>query len=111
MHGQVSKEDVPVLVVGGGSVLIDCKRSLKGCSQLIQSDHFAVANAVGAGISQVSGTIEMMMDLNSMHRDAAHAVVKDKAISAAIQAGADPTTIQVAINLLLLRSLLIYIDC
>lgn len=32
---QTEREDVPVLLVGGGSVLVDCENPLKGASKVI----------------------------------------------------------------------------
>ena len=38
---QTEREDVPVLLVGGGSVLVDCKVPLKGASKVIvPSEHW-----------------------------------------------------------------------
>ena len=39
---QTDQGDVPVLLVGGGSALIDCSRSLRGASQVIRPQHFDV---------------------------------------------------------------------
>ena len=39
---QIEQGDVPVLLVGGGSALIDCSQSLFGASQVIRPLHFDV---------------------------------------------------------------------
>ncbi len=94
---------MPVVVVGGGSILIDRSRPLRGCSQLVQPEHFAVANAIGAGISQVSGSVDFIVSLESMHRDEAQEEAKQRAMAAAVVAGADPSTVEVRILCLLLN--------
>src|SRR6266545_2649802 len=47
---KTSAGDIPVVVVGGGSILLG--DSLPGASQLVKPEHFAVANAIGAAIAQ-----------------------------------------------------------
>ena len=38
---QTEREDVPVLLVGGGSILVDCEIPLKGASKVIvPSEHW-----------------------------------------------------------------------
>ena len=38
---QTEREDVPVLLVGGGSILVDCQIPLRGASKVIlPSDHW-----------------------------------------------------------------------
>src|SRR6266545_771232 len=49
---KTSAGDIPVVVVGGGSVLLG--ETLPGASQLVKPEHFAVANAIGAAIAQES---------------------------------------------------------
>ena len=63
---QIEGEDIPVLLVGGGSVLVDKKLSLKGVSQLIIPPHFSVANAVGAALGTVAGTSEVVESLSAI---------------------------------------------
>ncbi|ESO90858.1 hypothetical protein LOTGIDRAFT_122683 [Lottia gigantea] len=48
------EEDLPVILVGGGSILIDPNRKLKGTSEVILPKHFGIANALGAALCQVS---------------------------------------------------------
>ncbi len=74
--------------------------------------HVQVANAVGAALSQVSGSVDLTVDLMEMSRDEAIRQGTAKATHAAIQAGADNTTIKVAtltvLSLLLLLLLLLF---
>ena len=50
---KTSAAPIPVILVGGGSVLLDGR--LDGASEVITIEHAAVANAVGAAIAQVGG--------------------------------------------------------
>jgi N-methylhydantoinase A/oxoprolinase/acetone carboxylase beta subunit len=84
---------VPVIVVGGGSVLVS--RPIEGTSEMVKPDHFEAANAVGAAIAQISGEIDKVYSLEGMTRDAAVADGKREATDRAIEAGADPASIQI----------------
>ena len=57
-------------------------------------EHFAVANAVGAAIGQVSGEVDRVFGLGSMTRDEALAEARREATMRAIAAGADADTIE-----------------
>ena len=50
---KTSATPVPVIVVGGGSILVT--GDIEGASEIIKPDHFPVANAIGAAIAQVGG--------------------------------------------------------
>ena len=58
-----SNQNLPVILVGGGSILLDPKKPIKGASQVIRPEHFGVANAIGAGLCQVSGTVESVISM------------------------------------------------
>ena len=90
---KVSAEDVPVIIVGGGSILIPGK--LKGASEVIKPEHFEVANAIGAAIAQVSGSIDGVFDITAKGRDAVIEDVKNAAKAEAVKAGADEATVEV----------------
>lgn len=90
---KISAEPIPVIVVGGGSILIGEK--LKGASEMIMPDHFPVANAVGAAIAQISGEVDRVFALAEMSRDQALEQAKEEARERAISAGADPKTVDV----------------
>lgn len=55
--------DLPLILVGGGSILVDLKDKFSGVSSIIKPDHFDVANAVGAALSQVSATVDDTVEL------------------------------------------------
>lgn len=84
---------VPVVVVGGGSIILG--ETLRGASQVIRPDHFDVANAIGAAIAQVSGTVDGVFDVATKGRDAVVAQVKDLAMAEAERAGAAAGTIEI----------------
>ena len=58
---KTGKEDVKLILVGGGSALFDEKDSFKGVSQMIKPDHYQVANAVGAALGQISGYVDKIV--------------------------------------------------
>ena len=90
---KLNYEDVPVVLVGGGSVLLG--DSLAGASQVLRPEHAGVANAIGAAIAQVGGQVERVYSLESHGREEAIADCSSAAVSRAVAAGADPATIEV----------------
>lgn len=90
---KTSPEPVPIAVVGGGSILLTDR--IDGAASVEKPEHFEVANAIGAAISQVSGDIDRVFSLDELERDEAVEQAKQEAIDEAITAGADPSTIEV----------------
>jgi N-methylhydantoinase A/oxoprolinase/acetone carboxylase beta subunit len=90
---KISAEDVPVIVVGGGSILIPEK--LKGASEVVKPEHFEVANAIGAAIAQVSGSIDGVFDVTTKGRDAVIEDVKGAAKAEAVKAGAEEASVEI----------------
>ncbi|MBL0372864.1 hydantoinase/oxoprolinase family protein [Rhizobium sp. KVB221] len=84
-RSRLSPEPLPVIVVGGGSVLVN---GPIGGLEVIKPAHFGVANAVGAAIAQVSGEIDRVYALAEIGRDQALDDAKARAIDAAVAAGA-----------------------
>jgi N-methylhydantoinase A/oxoprolinase/acetone carboxylase beta subunit len=84
--------DVPVVLVGGGSMLVD--RELKGASQVVQPEHAAVANAVGAAIAQVGGEVDRIVAYDGTSREAVMRSIEEEAAGRAVAAGADPRTVR-----------------
>ena len=62
-------KDIPLILVGGGSIIVDKEKRFDGVSIVIKPDHFDVANAVGAALSQVSATVDRTVDLESYMDD------------------------------------------
>jgi N-methylhydantoinase A/oxoprolinase/acetone carboxylase beta subunit len=90
---KTSAEPIPVIVVGGGSVLI--AKPVAGASEMVKPDHFEAANAVGAAISQISGEVDRVYALAGMSRDDAVADAMAEASQRAVEAGADAETVQI----------------
>ena len=90
---KLSYEDVPVILVGGGSVLMG--DSLGGASGVLRPEHAGVANAIGAAIAQVGGQVERVYSLETHRREEAIADCSAAAINRAVAAGADPSTTEV----------------
>jgi N-methylhydantoinase A/oxoprolinase/acetone carboxylase beta subunit len=90
---KTSAEPVPVIVVGGGSVLV--AHDVEGASEMVKPNHYEAANAVGAAIAQISGEIDRVYALDSLTRDEAIANAKEEATERAVAAGADRETIQI----------------
>ena len=84
-RSRLSPDPLPVIVVGGGSILVD---GPIGGLEVIKPNHFAVANAVGAAIAQVSGEVDRVYALAEIGRDQALADAKERATEAAVAAGA-----------------------
>ena len=85
--------EVVVVAVGGGSILVP--ETLAGARVVKKPPHFAVANAIGAAIAQVSGAVDGVFDVASRGREAVLAEVKAQAIQNAVNAGAKENTVEV----------------
>jgi N-methylhydantoinase A/oxoprolinase/acetone carboxylase beta subunit len=90
---KTSATAVPVIVVGGGSILI--QRPVTGASEVVKPEHFAVANAIGAAIAQIGGETDRIFSLATMSRDEALAQAKQEAIDKAVAAGAVPASVEI----------------
>jgi N-methylhydantoinase A/oxoprolinase/acetone carboxylase beta subunit len=90
---KTSAAPIPVVSVGGGSILI--VRPINGASEIITPENHAVANAIGAAIAQVGGEVDRVFSLEAMSREEALNQAKAEAISKAVAAGADPATVEV----------------
>jgi N-methylhydantoinase A/oxoprolinase/acetone carboxylase beta subunit len=90
---RTSAAPVPVIVVGGGSILVH--GDLDGASEVRKPEHFLVANAIGAAIAQVSGEVDQIFSLEAQSRQAALSAARDQARERTIQAGAREETIDI----------------
>lgn len=88
-----SAGDVEVILVGGGSILAPSK--LEGASEVLRPENFGVANAIGSAIAQVSGQIAKVYSLTETPRKEAIELSKEKACEVAIEAGADPGSVEI----------------
>ncbi len=90
---KTSAGDIPVVVVGGGSILLGPE--LDGASELIRPDHYAVANAIGAAIAQIGGEVDRVFSMEGVSRDDVLAQAKAEASEQAVAAGASADSVQV----------------
>jgi len=88
-----SEEPVPVILVGGGAILIS--QQLKTASTLIQPEHAGVANAIGAAIAQVGGEVEQIVSYSKVKRETTLENAIREAEAKAVAAGADKSTLRV----------------
>ena len=91
---KVAKGDRPLVVVGGGSVLVPDR--LPGVSEIHRPEHYEVANAIGAAIASVSGQVDRVVHLSPGGREEAIREACDEARERAIEAGADPERVEIA---------------
>jgi N-methylhydantoinase A/oxoprolinase/acetone carboxylase beta subunit len=92
-RARTSNKDIPVIAVGGGSVMMPSK--IDGL-EVISPKHNDLANAVGAAIAQVSGQVSRVVLLNDdIDRDSAIKEVTDEATTLAVKRHADPKSISV----------------
>lgn len=89
-----SSEPMPVILVGGGSILVHDK--LASASRIIRPENAGVANAIGAAIAQIGGEAERMLSYQSISREEAIALVTQDAKTLAIEAGAEADSLRVA---------------
>lgn len=90
---RTSPEPLPVVIVGGGSVLVP--DTLPGFDDVRRPEHFAVANAIGAAIAQVGGEVDRIFAIGEQSRDQVLEQAKSEAVDAAVAAGAEPDGVQI----------------
>lgn len=88
---KTSPADVPVVLVGGGSILLPDR--MAGASQVIRPLNYQYANAIGAAIAQVSGEVDRIW--TGVPVQQARHEAQQEAIRMAVAAGADPDTVAV----------------
>ncbi len=90
---KTSADPIPVVLVGGGSVVVPEK--LATAAEIRRPAHYDVANAIGAAIAQCSGEIERVFSLDQHSRAEALDIAKQMATDEAVRAGADPQTVEI----------------
>jgi len=90
---KLSAEPIPVVVVGGGSVLLG--ERLPGAARLVKPPHFGVANAIGAAIAQVGGEVDRVVSLDELSRAEALDAAKEEAREKARDAGAGRDSVRI----------------
>ena len=82
---KTSAEPVPLILVGGGAVLIS--RPIAGTSEMIVPENAGVANAIGAAIAQVGGEVDRVASYDEVGRENAIARATAQARRQAVEAG------------------------
>ena len=90
---KVSSEDVDVILVGGGSIVLP--EDLAGAKSVTKHEYGGVANAIGSAISKVSGTYEQLIDYNAIPRDEALEKARAEAVELTVAAGAIRETVEI----------------
>lgn len=90
---KTSSKPVPLILVGGGAVLVD--REISGTSEVIIPENASVANAIGAAIAQIGGEIDKVFSYEELGRETAIDMAKTVASNRAVEAGADEKTITI----------------
>ena len=71
------------------------RRTICYFSEVVRPDNFDVANAIGAAISQVSGSIDGVFDVVTKGRETVIEEVKEAARQEALRAGADADSLEI----------------
>jgi N-methylhydantoinase A/oxoprolinase/acetone carboxylase beta subunit len=90
---RTSPEPLPVVAVGGGSILMP--EELVGCGTVHRPENFAVANAIGAAIAQVGGEVDRVYAMEPGRRDVVLDEARQEAVDRAVAAGADAQNIKI----------------
>ncbi|GAA1061852.1 hydantoinase/oxoprolinase N-terminal domain-containing protein [Agromyces bracchium] len=90
---RTSPEPIPVVAVGGGSILLPELLPMFG--KVHRPENYAVANAIGASIAQVGGEIDKVYAIEPGRREEALSEVRAEAVDKAIAAGAAPRSVAI----------------
>lgn len=90
---KTSGDPVPLILVGGGAVLIN--RDIPGTSATVMPDHASVANAIGAAIAQIGTEIDKVFSYEEIGREKALELAKEEVTEKAVLAGAERDTVTI----------------
>ncbi len=90
---KLSSQDVPVIVVGGGSILFPDQ--MKGTSQVVRPEHYEVANAIGVGIAQISATFDRIVSVAPANRREALDGAQRELFTQLTEAGAAADSVEI----------------
>ncbi|CAI6097389.1 unnamed protein product [Clonostachys chloroleuca] len=93
---KIQKGPVDVLIVGGGSLIIDANQSFSGVRAIRTVNGGEVANAVGAAISRVSAVVDTVVDTSNQTVKQAQGKVNALAIEKVVVQGAQEGTVEIA---------------
>lgn len=89
-----SRDAVPVILVGGGAVLVS--RSLKTAAEVFRPEYSGVANAIGAANAQVGSESERIVSYRRVPREQVIDEMSAELVEKLIAAGADSKTVKLA---------------
>ncbi len=90
---RTSSAPLPVVAVGGGSILLADK--LDGLGTIHRPANFDVANAYGAAIAQISGEVDRVSSIADGDQKRAMESARQEAVDRAVAAGANPDTVTI----------------
>ncbi|HWL96245.1 MAG TPA: hydantoinase/oxoprolinase family protein [Nocardioidaceae bacterium] len=90
---RTSPDPLPVVAVGGGSVLLPDQ--LGDLGDVHRPEHFSVANAIGAAIAQVGGEVDRVYAITPGDRQSVVDEARQEAVDRAVAAGAQPDSVEV----------------
>jgi len=90
---KLSPAGVPVVLVGGGSILLP--NEVEGASEIHRPQNYDVANAIGVAIAPVSAEIDRLFSYTQFSRQEALREAQKLALDKARQAGADPNNTEI----------------
>ncbi|WP_235079223.1 hydantoinase/oxoprolinase family protein [Amycolatopsis orientalis] len=90
---RISAEPIPVVAVGGGSVLVPDR--LAGAAAVERPGHHAVANAIGAAIAEVGGEVDRVFSVGPNQRESVLDEARQEAFDRTVAAGATPGTVRI----------------
>ena len=89
-----SRDPVPVILVGGGAVLVS--QSLDTASELLRPEHSGVANAIGAANAQVGSETERIVSYRRIPREQVLADMSAQLTEELVAAGANADSVRIA---------------
>ena len=90
---KTAARDVPVVLVGGGSVLVTGE--LRGADRIVVPERSGEANAIGAAMAQVGGVADRVFSYRDTPRPEAVAAVRNEASRRAVEAGGDEDAVEI----------------
>lgn len=88
---KLSAAPVPVILVGGGGIIVGDE--LSGVSSIVKPPNLGAANAVGVALGDIAGEVEKIV-AGGASREAMRATASAEAVERAVEAGADPKTVE-----------------
>lgn len=90
---KTSDDNIPVILVGGGSAILD--DHIQGASRVIRPKHFEVANAIGVAIGKIGSNVEKIASTQNSTRSDIFENLVNIAKKQAVLAGASEDSLTV----------------